>query len=67
MCNRECDCKTCMICAGEIMTSCGECYKDSLEQCRSGGIHNCRGYIPKNFFKRLWWCITGRLPWWLLK
>lgn len=51
---------------GKDPCSCGECYTDSLEQCRSGGIHHCRGYIPHNFFKRLWWCITGRLFWWQL-
>lgn len=57
MCNKKCDCKTCYVSpTGE----CGECYTDSLEQCRAGGIHHCRGYVPKNFFKRLWYMITGR-------
>lgn len=54
MCDRECDCKTC------LSALCGECYTDSLEQCRAGGIHHCRGYVPRNFFKRLWYKITKR-------
>lgn len=66
MCDRECDCKTCHMTYGKDSCSCGECYTDSLEQCRSGGIHHCRGYVPHNFFKRLWCCITGKLFWWQL-
>ena len=64
MCERECDCKTCDFHAKYF--ECGDCYMDSLEQCRAGGIHNCRGYIPQSFIKRFWWCLTGRLYWWQL-
>lgn len=67
MCDRECDCKTCRICCDQYPHTCGDCYYDSFEQCRNGGIHNCRGYIPNNFFKRLWYCLTGKLFWWQLK
>lgn len=62
MCDRECDCKTCQF--SNKYNKCGSCYPDSLKQCKSGGIHNCRGYVPYSFFKRLWYCITNRLEWW---
>lgn len=64
-CNIRCDCKTCRIYDNEFI--CGECYYDSLEQCLLNGIHNCRGYIPSSFLKRLWWCIKGKLSWWQLR
>ena len=57
MCDRECDCKTCL--SALLCEGCGECYTDSLEQCRAGGIHHCRGYVPKNLFNRFWYVITG--------
>lgn len=64
-CNKKCKCKTCRIC---FISECGDCYSDTLEQCKSGnGVQNCRGYTPSNFLKRLWYCITGKTPWWLLK
>ena len=61
MCDRECDCKTCHYTFGKDAVRCGECYPDSLERCRKGGIINCRGYVPHNPFKRMWWYLTGRL------
>ena len=56
--DRECDCKTCL--SALLCDRCGECYTDSLEQCRAGGIHHCREYVLGNFFKRLWYKITKR-------
>jgi hypothetical protein len=57
MCDRECDCRTCL---SASFCGCGECYTDSLERCRAGGIHNCRGYVPRNIFKRIFYKIMGR-------
>jgi hypothetical protein len=56
MCDRECDCKSCL---SALSCGCGECYTDSLEQCRAGGIHKCRGYVPRNPFKRVLYKIRG--------
>lgn len=59
MCERNCDCKICKC----SKVNCGECYVDSLEQCRNGGIHNCRGYVPNKFLKRIWYAIIGKIEW----
>lgn len=65
MCYNSCQCKTCVIAnSGDGALLCGDCYIDSQNQCKSGGIYNCIGYVPKNPIKRLWWRITGRLFWW---
>jgi hypothetical protein len=59
MCDRKCDCQTCYSGFYHNRGDCGNCYTDSYEQCLSGGIHNCRGYVPKNFFKRLLYKLKG--------
>lgn len=66
MCERECDCKTCYMTNCKNPVQCGDCYTDSIDGCRSGGIHNCRGYVPNNIFKRFVLCLTGELGWWML-
>ncbi len=50
MCERECDCKTCL--SAYYGIECGNCYTDSLDQCRSGGIHDCWGYEKSSLWRR---------------
>lgn len=53
MCERECKCKTCWFSAHGMR--CGECYDNSLSKCRSGGVKECRGYIPDTLLGYIWY------------
>ena len=43
-CDRDCLCHTCVIPTGR---ACGGCFEDRLDECRAGGLTECKGYIKR--------------------
>lgn len=57
MCNgKKCDCGTCLI-------ICEKCKCGYNIRVNCDGVQNCKTYVPKNYWKRLWYCIIGRVSW----
>lgn len=61
-CKRTCICSSCRKHITE-QTDCGECFEDSLEQCRAGGIKKCKQYRKDTVLGRIWDAIRRKIDW----
>lgn len=54
MCNKEdCLCRKCFYYYKSKTFHCGDCYMESLKQCREDGVETCRGYKPLSILQKV--------------
>lgn len=54
MCSKEdCLCRKCFYYYNDKTFHCGDCYMESLEQCRENGVKECKGYKPLSLFQKI--------------